>query len=253
MRFASLGSGSRGNGTLVEADDACLLVDCGFSYAQLTRRLARLGRSPGDLCAVLLTHEHGDHVAGVATLAARTGTPVWLTAGTRVACELSGDVETRLFSAHEAFQIHGLEVRPFPVPHDAREPAQFVFDDGRRQLGVLTDAGSVTRHMLTMLSRCDALVLECNHDAAMLAAGTYPPALKRRVGGDWGHLSNAQAAQLLTRLERGRLQHVVAAHLSEKNNRPSCVHAALAPVVDSVGGLVHVATQAEGFAWLEIT
>jgi phosphoribosyl 1,2-cyclic phosphodiesterase len=127
---------------------------------------------------------------------------------------------TTIIDSHEPFSVGDLGIQPFPVPHDAREPVQFVLSDGAARLGVLTDAGHVTSHMVAMLDGCDALVLECNHDAAMLAKGSYPPVLKRRMGGPWGHLDNAAAASLLAQLDMSRLRHVVAAHLSEQNNSP---------------------------------
>ncbi|HFD79831.1 MAG TPA: MBL fold metallo-hydrolase [Gammaproteobacteria bacterium] len=249
MRFASLGSGSRGNGTLVEAGATRLLVDCGFSCRETERRLARLALQPADLSAILVTHEHSDHIAGVARFSRRHGTPVWMTAGTE-AVHKGGELgEWRCFHAHESFVIDGLEVHPYPVPHDAREPCQFVFTDGDRRLGLLTDAGSVSAHMVDALQGLDALFLECNHDPAMLAAGPYPPVLKQRVAGRFGHLSNAQAAELLARIDSSALQHLVAGHLSEKNNHPELAQAALARVLGCAPTDIVVAGQDEGLDW----
>ncbi|MEJ5210154.1 MAG: MBL fold metallo-hydrolase, partial [Burkholderiales bacterium] len=216
MRFACLGSGSEGNALLVESGATRLLLDCGFNLRETAARLARLGRAPGDLSAILVTHEHGDHVRGVFRLAAKFGLPVWLSHGTHLHLAAAGQLpeEFHLFDTHHPFTVGDLLIQPFPVPHDAREPAQFVFSDGTRRLGVLTDVGRCTPHIEAMLDGVDALVLECNHDADLLAAGPYPPALKRRVAGDYGHLSNAAAAALLARLDTRRLQHIVAAHLS---------------------------------------
>ena len=157
-----------------------------------------------------------------------------------------------MFDSHSPFAIDGLEVRPFPVPHDAREPAQFVLTDGASRLGVLTDTGSTTRHVEAMLSGCDALVLECNHDPAMLASGPYPGWLKTRIGGAFGHLANEAAAGLLAALDRSRLRHVVAAHLSETNNRPELATAALARVLGCGPDEILVADQDRGFDWLEL-
>lgn len=252
MRFASLGSGSRGNATLVEAGATRLLVDCGFSCIEVEKRLARLGCEAAQLDAILVTHEHSDHIGGVERLARKYGLGAWMTPGTAAAARIGDPAVVRHFSSHEPFAIGDLEIHPLPVPHDAREPCQFVFSDGRCRTGLLTDVGSITSHMLRSLQALDALVLECNHDPRMLADGPYPPRLKARVGGDYGHLSNAQAAGLLGRLDLGRLQHLVAAHLSEKNNRPALARAALAPVLGCREAEVEVAGQDSGFGWREL-
>jgi len=160
--------------------------------------------------------------------------------------------EVRVFDSHSPFAIDGLEVRPFPVPHDAREPAQVVLTDGASRLGVLTDTGSTTRHVEAMLSGCDALVLECNHDPAMLASGPYPGWLKTRIGGAFGHLANEAAAGVLGALDRSRLRHVVAAHLSATNNRPALATAALARVLGCGSDEILVAGQDRGFDWLDL-
>jgi len=252
MRFASLGSGSRGNALLVEAGNTLVMLDCGFSVRETARRMALLGRHPEQLAALLVTHEHGDHVRGIAALARRYRIPVWLTQGTR---RMLRDAElpvVRCYDGHGAFTIDDLQLNPFTVPHDAREPCQFVFSDGARHLGVLTDTGRMTPHIVDCLAGCDALLLECNHDARMLADGPYSAALKRRVGGPLGHLSNHQAGELLGLLDHGRLQHLVAAHLSEKNNRPELARAALAAAACCAPDWVAVADQARGLDWRSI-
>lgn len=249
MRFALLGSGSRGNAMVIEAGRTLLLVDCGFSLLQVKSRLGSLGRRPEEIAAIILTHEHSDHFSGAATLARSYNLPIWATAGTAKACELGA---CNLFDCHTPFGLGDMEIMPFPVPHDAREPCQFVFGDGARRLGLLTDVGSVTPHISESLKACDALVLECNHDAALLAEGNYPPQLKQRIGGRLGHLSNEQAAQLLAGLDYGRLQHVVAAHLSEKNNRPHLARDALAGVLGCDTDWIDVAGQDKGLGWRSI-
>ncbi len=251
MRVASLGSGSRGNATLVESGDLCLLIDCGLSLSRVRQGLNRLGRSPDDLTAIAVTHEHSDHIAGVERLARRHGLAVWMTAGTASAFSAAVDLDVRIFSSHHPFALNGVSLYPFPVPHDAREPSQFVIDDGRCRFGVLTDIGSVTPHVLECLADCDALLLECNHDADLLRRGDYPPQLKRRIGGDWGHLNNQQAADLLARLDHARLRCVIAAHLSEKNNHPDLAVAALHAVLGDLGRL-RVADQETGLDWVEV-
>lgn len=252
IRFASLGSGSAGNGLLVEAGATCVLIDCGFTLKETERRLARLGRRPEDLAALLVTHEHGDHLGGVGPFARRHKTPVYMTAGT-ASVDRAGELpELCLMNSHEAFALGDLEVQPFPVPHDAREPCQFVFGHRARRLGLLTDLGSTTPWVEKMLAGVDGLVLECNHDRELLLSGAYPPSLKARVGGGWGHLNNDQAAGLLARLERGALQQVVAAHLSRDNNRPDLVAEALEPVLDGSVARLTIADQDEGFGWMEL-
>jgi phosphoribosyl 1,2-cyclic phosphodiesterase len=249
MRFAMLGSGSRGNAMVIEAGRSLVLLDCGFSVMQVKARLASLGKRPEDLTAIVVTHEHGDHASGVATLARGFGIAVWATPGTARAAALGATADCRLFDCHAPFAIGDLEAAPFPVPHDAREPSQFVFGDGARRLGVLTDVGSITPHIVGCLDGCDALVLECNHDPALLAAGDYPPSLKQRVGGRDGHLSNGQAAELLGRLNGAKLQHIVAAHLSEKNNRPHLAQRALATALGCEADWIAVADQELGLGW----
>lgn len=252
MRFASIGSGSRGNGTLVEHGNTCLLVDCGFTLKETEQRLARLQRDAAALSAILITHEHADHARGVGALARKYAIPVWMTPGTRAATRLGDLPAVRFFNSHEPFEIAELLIRPFPVPHDAREPSQFVFDTGHRRLGLLTDTGCTTPHIESMLTACDALLLECNHDAAMLANGHYSWPLKRRVGGGLGHLSNAQAAQLLGRITHEKLQHVVAMHLSENNNTPALARAALSAALNCSADWVTLADQDHGLAWREL-
>lgn len=254
MRFASLGSGSEGNGLIVEAGGTAILIDCGFGVRDMRVRLARLGIDAASIAAILVTHEHGDHIRGVAPLAARHRIPVWSTFGTLAAAgeRFAGTVRGFGFDSDDAFAIGALEVKPFSVPHDAREPVQFVIGDGARRLGVVTDLGVSTPHVEASLSGCDALVLECNHDAGMLADGPYPYPLKQRIGGRLGHLDNEAAAALLAALDCSRLTHVVAAHLSKQNNTPEKARAALARSLGCTPGWIGVADQAEGFAWREI-
>lgn len=238
---------------MVEAGRTRLLLDCGFGPRDLVRRLARVGLAPTDLDAILVTHEHSDHIAGVGRVAARHGLPVYLTHGTRAASRWTDEVRAEIFECRDSFAIGDLEISPFPVPHDAREPTQFVFSDGRRRLGVVTDAGYVTPHMERMLSRCDGLVLECNHDADLLARGSYPWPLKQRIAGLWGHLDNTAAAALLRTVGHAALQHVVAAHLSQENNTPALARAALAGVLNCQEHWVGIADQEAGFDWRQLS
>ena len=253
MRFASLGSGSRGNALLVEVGNTCILIDAGFGPREMVRRLERLGLVGDDVDAVLVTHEHSDHIGGVFACARRFDWEILLTHGTLAACRDDG-AETRItiIDSHAPFSVGDISVQPFPVPHDVREPVQFVLADGVRRLGVLTDAGHVTPHMVAMLDGCEALVLECNHDTQMLAQGNYPLALKRRIGGLWGHLDNAVAASLLSRIGHSTLRHVIAAHLSEENNCPMLAQEALSVVLGCKRDWVGIATQTDGFAWRDL-
>ena len=256
MRFASLASGSRGNCLVAEAGASRVLVDCGLSPRETARRLARLGLEPADLSAILVTHEHDDHVGHAYPFAAQHSLPVYLTHGTRRAQEASGapaeGVELRLIEGRAPFAVGELRVEPFTVPHDAREPVQFVLGDGARRLGVLTDLGTSTAHVEAMLSGCDALVLETNHDLDLLWGGDYPKWLKERIGGPFGHLDNAAAGRLLAALERSRLKHVIAAHLSQQNNTEALARAALAAALGCEAHWVGVATQDEGFGWRDL-
>lgn len=249
MRFASLGSGSQGNATLVEIGSTRLMIDCGFSCKETEKRLESFGIAPDSIDAILVTHEHSDHISGVARYSRRYGTPVWMTPGTE-AMHQGGEVaELNFFSSHQSFRIGDIEVEPFPVPHDAREPCQFVFSDSQQRLGLLTDVGSITRHMIEALEGVDALILEFNHDPDLLAEGPYPPGLKARVGGDFGHLSNGQAADLLGRIDLGRLKLLVAAHLSEKNNHPDLARQRVERALDGCDTRIHIASQSTGFPW----
>ncbi len=254
MRFASLGSGSQGNSLIVDTGQTKVLVDCGFSNTALSARLARLGASPGDLTAILVTHEHSDHIAGVFSFARRHQLTVYLTHGTyAVAARRQASLpECRMVDGDTPFVVGGLEIRPFPVPHDAREPIQYAFSDGQHRLGVLTDTGAITPHIVDVLRACDALVLECNHDRALLAGSRYPAALKRRVGGRFGHLENGQAAALLGQVDTRRLQHLVAAHLSRENNRPELAAKALASTLGCSEHWIGVADQESGFDWRQM-
>ncbi|MDE2342800.1 MAG: MBL fold metallo-hydrolase [Betaproteobacteria bacterium] len=250
MRFASLGSGSEGNGLLVEWEGTRVLLDCGFSLGETERRLARLGLAAQDLSAILATHEHSDHLSGVAPLARRYGLPVFGSFGTLSLLREALDA-TQLHPVSDArpFTLGSLAIEPFAVPHDAREPLQYVLGNGRLRLGVLTDTGCATPHIEQMLRACDALFLEANYDPDLLAQGPYPPQLKARVRGRFGHLSNGEAAGLLSRLEHGRLQCVVAAHVSQKNNTPQLARTALSAVLGWAPEAVAVADQHEGLGW----
>jgi phosphoribosyl 1,2-cyclic phosphodiesterase len=253
VRFASLGSGSEGNGLVVQAGGTCVLIDCGFGVRDAATRLCRYGIAPEAVTAIVVTHEHADHVGGVPAFAARYAIPVWATFGTLQAAAGRFDGSERVygFDSHDRFAIGELEMRPFPVPHDAREPVQFVVSDGVHRLGVLTDLGVSTPYVEASLSGCDALVLECNHDRDLLAGSDYPFMLKQRIAGRFGHLHNEAAAELLTRIDTSRLKHVIAAHLSQHNNTPQHARAALAGALCCTADWIGIADQSVGFGWRE--
>ena len=253
LRFASLGSGSRGNALLVESAQTLVLVDCGLTLKAVEERLGGLGRDPRDIDAVLVTHEHSDHVRGVSAFARRYRTPVRMTAGTAAGSASRALPRLETFNCHRRFEIGDLTIEPFPVPHDAREPCQFAFSNGRRRLGVLSDTGHITTHIKSHLAGCDALALEFNHDTEALRAGSYPEHLKQRIASQVGHLNNSQAAALLEHVVDSRLQWVVALHLSEANNSPERVRESLRGALGSGHCTqTHVAGQHEPSAWLEV-
>jgi phosphoribosyl 1,2-cyclic phosphodiesterase len=257
IRFCSLGSGSSGNAAVVEASNGItttrLLVDAGMSMREIELRLARAGLAGSDLDAVFVTHEHGDHIGSALALAERHGLALWMSRGTwRALGEPEPPARLRFARDGEPIAVGDVEVHPFTVAHDAAEPLQLRCTDGDWSLAILTDLGSITTHMVENVAGCDALVLECNHDEALLAASRYPPSLKARIGGRFGHLSNATAVELLGRVAGARLRHLVAAHLSRENNRPELARSALAARWGSRPEDVVVADPERGFDWLQL-
>lgn len=256
LRFASLASGSGGNCLVAEASGTVVLLDCGLALTETERRLARAGIEPSQVAAILLTHEHGDHACGAFEFAAAHRITVYLTHGTLAALKAEGKVldgvPLGIVNGRQSFFIDGMLVLPFTVPHDAREPVQFVVSDGNARLGVLTDIGVSTPHVEQTLSGLDALVLECNYDRDMLWNGAYPKWLKERIGGPFGHLDNRDSERLLGALDRSRLKHVIGAHLSLQNNRPQLARAALARAMGCEDGWIGLATQDEGFGWRDL-
>ena len=257
MRFCSLGSGSGGNATVVEARNGTtrsrVLIDAGFSLRELDARLARAGLTADEIDAVFVTHEHGDHIGCAVTLARRHQVPLWMSRGTWRAIG-APDVAGLLNFARDGQQVvvGDLELSPYTVPHDAEEPLQLRCSDGASSVGILTDAGSATPHLLAHLQGCQALLLECNHDRDLLAASRYPASLKARIGGRLGHLANDTAASILAGCMHDGLRHVVAAHLSAQNNRPDLARQALCAVSGWDASDVRVADPQLGFDWLEV-
>jgi phosphoribosyl 1,2-cyclic phosphodiesterase len=234
VRLTLLGSGSSGNVAYVEARRTRVLVDAGLNKRALVARLAELSPpvSLDEIDAVLVTHDHNDH----AGCAAQLGRPLFATAGTRRACEMEA---TRVL-AGQPFTVGALQVTPVGIPHDAVETVAYVVSDGRTSVGVLTDCGHDAPEVARAFAGVDVMVLEANHDAALLRTGPYPFSIKRRVGGRLGHLSNEQAASLLRMmLQAGRAPRlVVAAHLSQANNTPELARRALAQVLGRRGRVI---------------
>ncbi len=254
LRFRNLGSGSAGNATIVEGGTGAqarrLLVDCGLGIRQLQSRLGQAGLASEQIDAVFITHEHSDHIGCVRTLALRQRIPVWMSQGTYAAIG-SPDFEGLLHLAQDgqAIDLGSFEALPFTVPHDAREPLQLRCSDGAAHLGLLTDLGHASAHVLEHLAGCHALLLESNYDPELLAASRYPLFLQRRVGGDYGHLANAAAAGILRAVRHPGLQCVVAAHLSAQNNRPDLVRPLLASALDWEAERIGVADPVQGTGW----
>ena len=252
MQYSSIGSGSKGNGTLVRHNGTTVLIDCGFGVQETQKRLARLGIGLEDISAILVTHEHGDHAKGVGPVARKGNIPVYMTHGTFRGCKNLDKVDIHWIIPDSPFRLGSLDINPVTVPHDAREPCQFVIgNDAGGRIGILTDCGHITRHIVTSYAGCNALLLECNHDTHLLSVGAYPPSLKVRVGGDYGHLNNHQSIQFLQAVDTRQLQQVCITHISENNNDPELVRDAVVQELASDIQLT-LADQSDGLPWHEI-
>lgn len=251
MQLASLGSGSKGNATLLKVGNDHYLIDCGFSLSDLETRLNAKGISVAQLAGVFLTHEHGDHIRGLGALAQRYQLPIWATHGTARALKTSA-AKVRCFAPNTQLQLGGLVVDTVTVPHDSAEPCQYVFSFNGLSIGVLTDLGSVTKRVTDAFTDCQVLMLECNHDEDMLRDGPYPRKLKRRVSGNYGHLSNRQAAHFLGQINRQRLQSVLLSHISEQNNTPELALGAVKAALAGSDAIAEVVTQETGCDWVHV-
>jgi phosphoribosyl 1,2-cyclic phosphodiesterase len=274
LRYKNLSSGSTGNATLIEASNlsgkpSYVLVDCGMRLSRLLELLALADVSPTQIDAIFITHEHSDHIGCVTQLASRYNIPVWASQGTHAALQ---DIQSKLRTKQPthsqlvpgfeslvriasdtcSIEINGLQLNPFTVPHDAREPLQLTCTDGNAKLGILTDLGHASRHVIDSIAGCHALLLESNHDEEMLSNSKYPAFLKARVGGDFGHLSNAQAAEVLRNVMHGNLRHVSAAHLSQQNNHPALAQSALSEVLGCMPAEILAACPETGIPWLTV-
>ena len=274
LRYKNLSSGSTGNATLVEASNPSgkpsrVLVDCGMRLSRLLELLAMAKVLPSEIDAIFITHEHSDHIGCVTQLASRYSIPVWASQGTHTALQdmqskfrTNQPTHSQLVPGFDALvriavdtcliEVGGLQLKPFTVPHDAREPLQLTCSDGNMKLGILTDLGHPSRHVIEQLAGCNALLLESNHDEEMLSNSKYPAFLKARVGGDFGHLSNAQAAEVLRNVMHGNLRHVSAAHLSQQNNHPSLAQSALSAVLGCMPAEILAACPETGTPWLVV-
>jgi len=260
LRFKSLGSGSSGNATLVEAQSGIhttrLLIDCGLRLRDLEARLIEAGTHADELDAIFITHEHGDHIGCARSFVKRYATPIWMSQGTWLAMN-DASWNTHQHLLHIArdgnpIELGALQVLPFTVPHDAREPLQLRCTDGDRHFGMVTDLGHVSSHVVDALQGCHALVLEANHDPDLLQQSAYPSFLKQRVAGPWGHLANMAAADLLTHVKHAGLNRVIAAHLSERNNTPELARASLSNALGCAPLDIDVADPLMGSDWMQV-
>lgn len=221
VRVCLLASGSRGNATLIESDGCRLLVDAGLSAREIDRRLREIDLTADDLDALLVTHEHHDHVNGIGPLARRHQLPVYIVPETAAAIPRLGAIaDMRHFTAGERFSLGNVEISSFSTTHDAVDPVGFVIDSCEGRVGYVTDLGHSTRLVADCLEGSRVLILESNHDEQMLLDGPYPWPLKQRIQGRHGHLSNRDAAKLLQLLAWDGLEAVFLAHISDENNQP---------------------------------
>lgn len=249
-----LASGSRGNAIYVSDGRTAILIDAGLSGIEIQRRMAAKGLDPGSLDAILVSHEHADHIQGVGVLSRRFGLPVHISGAT---CEASKKMLGKLtairpFRCGRNFFIGDLIVHPFSTSHDAVDSAGFTIRCNGSKVGVATDLGIATTVVKTHLQACDILILEANHDDRMLIDGPYPWPLKQRIRGRSGHLSNDDAASLLSNLQHDRLLHVILAHLSEENNTPDIARKVIERVLQGTPTKLHVACQATGCRLLSL-
>ena len=250
MQLASLGSGSKGNATLVRYESTTILVDCGFSLKQFRQRLERLALLPEHIDAIFLTHEHSDHSSGVVRLACHYNIPLWTTRGTARSV-LEKNFPYHPLRCSETVAIGDINVLPVTVPHDADEPVQFVFEDRQgRKLGILTDTGHITQHIINVYNQLDGLLLEFNYDQTMLEHGPYPYSVKQRVSSNLGHLSNDQSISLLQNIDTCQLKCLIAGHISECNNAQALVAEQLQELSNIPAPIL--ADQKAGFGWIAI-
>ena len=222
MEVCVLGSGSSGNSIYVRKGQTRVLIDAGLVGKRIGERLVSISVDPSELQAIVVTHEHTDHIKGVGVLARRFGVPIWMTEGTFNSGKkwFRGHERIHLFGNDENFNVGDLSFQPFALSHDAADPVNFLVREGDQVLGIATDMGTVTHLVYERLKIADLVVIEANYDRDLLMNGPYPWNLKRRISGSRGHLSNDRAAETLCRLAQDGLEHAILAHLSDKNNQP---------------------------------
>lgn len=254
MKYISLGSGSKGNATLILEQQQAVLIDCGFSRKVILERIALAGVDASLLSAVFVTHEHGDHAKGVQVLCEQLGIPFYASFGTARKMGWLDHPLWRCIYADKTESLGKLAVLPVVVPHDAEEPMQFVIENSAsKRLGVLSDLGSLTAHVISSYSDCHGLQIEANHDVQMLRDGPYPPSLQARVASDFGHLNNQQTAELMQRVKWHGMQHFTVGHISEKNNSRELVSTELSQTLDCSASEIKLLTQDEISFWLELS
>lgn len=247
IEIASLGSGSRGNATLVRSGSHCLLVDCGFNLKTFQSRCADLAFSPKQIDAILVTHEHSDHIGGVASVARKFDLPVYSSVGTWHAKPQRPVADLNYLSSHGEIIFGDLVVNVLVVPHDSKEATQFMFKDKDSSLAVLTDLGHIPPWLQKQVADVEMLLVEFNHCTEMLRVGPYPAKVQARVRGNYGHLSNQQALDLVASLNN--LKCLIAGHISQQNNSIERVEQYLNLAKQSVEKTMLV-TQEAGFDWI---
>lgn len=257
LRFKILTSGSKGNATLIACDQGLrthyLLLDCGLPQRRLCAYLQAAGIKASQLDAIFITHEHDDHIGCAHAFALRYHIPIYMSSGTHTALN-TPELGNLLHFVRDGdlLDIAGMEIQPFTVPHDAREPLQLRCSNGNRILAIATDLGYASNHVLQHLKGCHALILEANHDPDMLEESSYPDFLKRRIAGAYGHLSNVQAAHALKQIHHAGLGYIVAAHLSASNNCPELAQKTLAQAIGYSPTDILVAQVTSPSAWLSV-
>ena len=256
MQFCSLGSGSQGNSFLVRYENCCVLIDCGFGLAETEKRLVRHQINPNDISAILLTHEHEDHVRGAFSLSNKYKLPIYLTNGTYRMCEKrnksSFNIDFKFIVNEKIFYINNLSITPITVPHDAREPVQFKFVTKESNFAIITDLGFGSKYLLKSISNLNSIVIECNHVDNLLNESDYPESLKNRIGCKYGHLNNKEAARILQSIKKNNLNFIGAAHLSEKNNNPNLVKRDLSFAVSKDESFIKIINQDDGLNWTTV-
>lgn len=254
LRFSLLGSGSSGNAALVQSGDTTLLLDCGLAYRRLEERAASVGVAMDQITAVLVTHEHGDHVQSLGTIARRLGVPVYITEETyRALPDKVGVIPTvRHFEAGDRWTIGGIDILSIQVNHDAADPVAFALHSGASRMAFVTDVGHCSHLIRNRLSGMHALVMESNYCPDMLRNGDYPPQVQQRIRSRNGHLSNHDMASLLDDLLHDALQTVVLVHISERNNHPDLVRSLARGVLKDHPAELVLATQDAPTPWFEV-